>query len=132
MKTLGAKIKEARLQKGLTQKQLALQLSIKNTTLNNWEQDRNKPDINYIEMLCRLLNVPPGYFFEIHRGVNDVSSEENELIAKYRLLSDYGKKAVEDMMESLVEYEKRISHADNNADRFPTSYMITPIKNDGT
>ena len=74
MKTLGAKIKEARLQKGLTQKQLALQLSIKNTTLNNWEQDRNKPDINYIEMLCRLLNVPPGYFFEIHRGVNDVLS----------------------------------------------------------
>lgn len=130
MKTLGNKIKEARLQKGLTQKQLALQLSIKNTTLNNWEQDRNKPDITYIEMLCRLLDVPPGYFFEIHRGINDVSTEENELIAKYRTLSDCGKKLIKDIFASLEEYEKRESHMDDNMNEFPTSYMITPINND--
>lgn len=129
MKTLGSKIKEARLQKGLTQKQLALQLSIKNTTLNNWEQDRNKPDINYIEMLCRLLDVPPAYFFEIHRGIDNVSTEENELIAKYRLLSNYGKKLIKDIIVSLEEYEENENHIGNSMNKFPTSYMITPIKN---
>ena len=131
MKTLGNKIKEARLQKGLTQKQLASQLSIKNTTLNNWEQDRNKPDINYVEMLCNLLDVTPDYFLEIQNSKKNFSTEEYELLIKYQSLSAEGKSLVKTVVNNIKMYERSIRESissilDNQLHSLPTSYIITP------
>ena len=63
MDTLAQKIKAARKAKNLTQLDLSKILGVTNTTVSNWEQGINKPDIDTIEQLCGILEVSPRYFF---------------------------------------------------------------------
>ena len=59
----GSKIREARRALGLTQKQLAQTLGVKNTTISNWEKDLSKPQPAMIEQLCEALALTPGSLF---------------------------------------------------------------------
>lgn len=61
--TFGNKLKEARKNKGFTQKELADIVGATNTSVSNWENDINKPDMDTIEGLCGALEVSPKYFF---------------------------------------------------------------------
>jgi len=61
--TFGLKLKEARKNKGYTQKELADLVGATNTSISNWENGINKPDMDTIECLCGALNVSPKYFF---------------------------------------------------------------------
>ena len=63
MKTLGEKIKEARIKKGLKQSELAKILDVGASTISNWETDVNKPDVEMLEYICGALEVPPRFFF---------------------------------------------------------------------
>jgi len=64
------KIKEARLEKKLTQKQLANELSQRgrktsNTVIANWESGLNSPDVDTLQLLCEILEKDGNYFFDI-------------------------------------------------------------------
>lgn len=61
--SFGSKLKEARKNKGYTQKELAGLLDATNTAVSNWENDINRPDMDTVEKLCGALNVSPKYFF---------------------------------------------------------------------
>lgn len=43
MKTFGCRLKEVREAKGITQKNLAEYLHLRNTTISNWENDMGEP-----------------------------------------------------------------------------------------
>lgn len=45
MSTLGKRIKEARIKRGLTQRQLAEIIGVKHNSISDWENDKNKPFI---------------------------------------------------------------------------------------
>lgn len=65
---LNNKIKEARLQKEMTQKKLSqeltnLGLKTSNTAIANWESGLNKPDADTILALCKILEKDGNYFF---------------------------------------------------------------------
>lgn len=71
------KIKEARTEKKMTQKQLAEELTklgfkTSNTAIANWESGLNKPDIDTLEAICKILNKDGNYFFDIIPGVENV------------------------------------------------------------
>lgn len=57
----GEKIKSARKNSNLTQKELGDIVGVSNTVISNWEKDINKPDPDSIELLCGALNVSPNY-----------------------------------------------------------------------
>jgi len=57
MSVLGENIKKYRLQKGLTQEQLASKLGKTKNVIYNWESGLNKPDANMLEYLCGILEV---------------------------------------------------------------------------
>ena len=59
----GSKIKAARKALGMTQKELAQQLGVKNTSVSNWEKDQNKPSPDMIERLCAVLHLAPGALY---------------------------------------------------------------------
>ena len=64
------KIKEARVEKKMTQKQLAEELTklghkTSNTAVANWESGLNKPDIDTLEAICKILDKDGNYFFDI-------------------------------------------------------------------
>ncbi len=61
----GEKIRLARNAAGLTQKQLAEKLDVKNTTISNWEKNISRPDPDDIEHLCWVLGIEPNDLFSI-------------------------------------------------------------------
>lgn len=87
------KIKEARVEKKLTQKQLAEELTkmghkTSNTAIANWESGLNKPDIDTLEAICIILDKDGNYFFDIvqdnfryasYDGINTEGLDENDM-----------------------------------------------------
>ena len=60
----GEKMREARLLKGYRQNEFANQISVSNTTVNNWERNISKPDLEMLARICKLLDVSPSYFLD--------------------------------------------------------------------
>lgn len=91
--TFGEKIRTARKQKGLTQKELASMIGAKHNSVSDWEKNKNRPDPDTIELICGVLDITPNYLLS-DKTDTDISPEEYELIKKYRSLNDYGKETV--------------------------------------
>lgn len=62
--TFGEKIKQARKTLGLTQRQLADIIGAKHNSISDWENDKNKPDPDTIELLLGALKINANDLFE--------------------------------------------------------------------
>lgn len=63
--TFGERLRHARKEKQLTQKELAAKINAKHNSISNWENNQNMPDPETIENLCWALDVQPNYFFSV-------------------------------------------------------------------
>lgn len=121
--TFGERLKSARIAKQLTQKQLAFIIDAKHNSISGWENDKNKPDPDTIELLCGVLDISPNYLLGITS--NDVySPEEKELIKKYRMLDSLSKKIVDFIIEKEserkeVQEKKKESERSNSKKGIP-------------
>jgi len=61
MKTFGEKLKDLRLEKSLTQKDLAQALSITVPTLSHWECNYQEPSFKDLAAICRFFDVSADY-----------------------------------------------------------------------
>ena len=59
--TLGQKIKKLRIEKGLTQKDLADQVHVTFQTVSKWEKDENEPDVSTLRELAKLFGCSMDY-----------------------------------------------------------------------
>lgn len=50
-------LKIARMQSGLTQKQVAMQLEVVESCYANWEQGRTEPNIETLRKLCTIFDI---------------------------------------------------------------------------
>lgn len=64
---IGEKIKELRLEKGLSQLQLAKAINVSQKAIDYWERNVNEPKSSYIIALVKFFNFSFDEFFE---GVN--------------------------------------------------------------
>ena len=62
--TFGEKIRDARKSQNLTQRQLAEIIGAKHNSVSDWENDKNKPDPDTIELLCGVLKITPNYLLK--------------------------------------------------------------------
>ncbi len=85
--TFGEKIKESRKAQRLTQKQLADAIGAKHNSVSDWENDKNKPDPDTIELLCGVLKITPNYLLKTSE--DDFSPSEKLIIKKYRFISTH-------------------------------------------
>lgn len=69
MKQFGEKIKELRLLKGLTQKQLATILECAQSAIVYWETNKQEPTISSLKKLCIVFDVSSDYLL----GLEDES-----------------------------------------------------------
>lgn len=53
---IGVKLKEARLQAGLTQENVAEEIQVTRQTISNWETEKSFPDIVSVIKLSTLYN----------------------------------------------------------------------------
>lgn len=109
---IGDKIRERRLEIGLTQAQLSKLTSIKSTTISNYENNISSPSDENIYKLMEVLKCDANYLFEWEE-VKDISLSFSEKthIKKYRQLDNFGKKAVDDLLNN--EYDRCISISEN-------------------
>jgi transcriptional regulator with XRE-family HTH domain len=64
---LGAAIRQARIEKGMKQRQLAAQIPgrdgpVDTQTVSRWERGENVPDLEKLEVLAQVLGKPLSYF----------------------------------------------------------------------
>lgn len=84
--TFGAFVKEKRLEKKMTQKDLAELLFISESAVSKWEMGKSYPDITLIPDLCRILEVSEK---ELIEGANDTEYRViKEQARLYRRISE--------------------------------------------
>jgi transcriptional regulator with XRE-family HTH domain len=63
--TLGAAIRRLRHTAGLSQRELALRVGVKNTYLSHIEADRREPTMRVLRQIATALHLPPGLLLSI-------------------------------------------------------------------
>lgn len=102
--SLGIRLRNARKNRGYTQKELAQKIGAKHNSISNWENDQNQPDPATLESLCRVLEVTANYLLLGDSGhpqpaVSPLTDREWELVGKYRGLDTGGRGAVEALLD---------------------------------
>ena len=127
MLTFGEKLKQARISKKLTQKQLSDKLDVSNTVISNWEKNINRPDVDILEVMCGILDIEPNSLFNVKNNDNSTYSlVEKKLVSDYRRLDDHGKKAVNVIMNVELERIDKIATEPNYDNIIPIKKYKVP------
>ncbi len=102
-------LKELRIEKCLTQKELAAKLGITQDSISLWEKGKRIPDTQYLTKLCEIFNVSADYLLGRSDDLGNVgvmpnaapalSLEEQKLIQDYRGLS----RPLKDVLQGLIK-----------------------------
>lgn len=79
MRTFGEKLKELRIEKELTQKDLAKMLNVRNTTISAWEKDIAEPPYETLRKIAVLFDTTADYLLgledetgaKVHNAIYD-------------------------------------------------------------
>lgn len=104
--SIGSRIKECREQLGLTQTELAKMLGVSKGTIGNYEAEISTPKIELMTKLFEVLQTDANYIFQddFCRTPETFSLKESDIIDKYRFLDEFGKDAVNRVLEA--EYHR--------------------------
>lgn len=102
--SLANNLKEARINKGLKQEELANLVGKSKNVISNWERGDNKPDADTLFELCDILNVDANFLlgWESNQNISLSINEQNH-IKKYRSLSAYDKETVDGLINRLSD-----------------------------
>ena len=81
---IGSRIRKYREERGLSQKQLAELIGVKNNRVSNWEQGLNRPDADILATLCRALQVSPSELLDVRLVDDELNAQERKVIMAYR------------------------------------------------
>lgn len=112
--SFGSRIKNARENKNLSQQQLADLLDVTDGTISNYEKGVAYPRWEAIKKICSILNVDPNYLFwdDLSVSIKDKIIKQNNL-SKYHLLTDSGRKKVDEYIEDLLNNPIYIKSTDS-------------------
>nr|WP_300183584.1 helix-turn-helix transcriptional regulator [uncultured Agathobaculum sp.] len=111
--SLNDRIKQARLNAGLTQEQLGERIGVAKTTVAGYEKNR-EPDAATLGALMDALKVDANFLFQDEMReleTDDLTVPEIKHIKKYRTLDEYGKAAVDSILN--IEYKRCAEQADS-------------------
>lgn len=105
---IAQRIKDLRLSKHLTQKELAQLLNVKPTTVSGWEIGRNEPSIDTLKDLARIFGVSVDYMAgateSLDKDKKSVDLEKDPVVLSYggRPVSDEDM----DIIKAILERHK--------------------------
>lgn len=79
--TIGARLKEARLQAGVTQEEAAAATGVTRATISNWESGRNGPCLIQFRTMISLYGVTGHQTLFGHHPLELTAAEAKELMA---------------------------------------------------
>ena len=99
-------LKQLRNKAGMNQEQLAKRLGLSKSAISMYESGSREPSLEILEAIADIFNVDMNTLTgakklsEFVNGSDELSSAEKQHIKKYRTLDEYGKKAVDDLLEN--------------------------------
>ena len=99
------RLKRLRESRGLTQKEISLKLEMPQRTYSSYENNEREPNSEILKKMSFFFGVTIDYLLGIENtNNNQLSSAENLHIQKYRTLDEYGKRAINELLDT--EYER--------------------------
>lgn len=111
----GAVIRKYRNKNEMSQPELAELMGVSRNTITNWENDRARPEVETIRVLCSMLGIPLYELFGLPNS-SQLTSHERVVFGQYRKLSPVGQRIVDRMIESVMgeEQDARDRYLDEN------------------
>ena len=105
MKSIGLRLKEARLANNLKQEELAELIGAKSpSAVSTWEVGKAKPDCVTLLRICEVLHISPNQLLGFNVNVDTPTSNEWAILHKYRDIDEIGKDAVTAVLDA--EYRR--------------------------
>lgn len=99
------RLKRLRESRGLTQKEISLKLEMPQRTYSSYENNEREPNSEILKKMSFFFGVTVDYLLGIENtNNNQLSSAENLHIQKYRTLDEYGKEAIDSLLD--IEYTR--------------------------
>ncbi len=95
------KLKAARKQRDLSQKELAKLIGVQAQTIGRWETGKSKPNLETLNKLCEILDVTLHYFINEEHVDYQLNLEETFIVNKFRELNDDGKSIVINLLKMM-------------------------------
>ena len=89
MSKLPENIRNLRLMRGLSQKQLGEMLNKSSNAISNWEKGNTSPDVDLLETICRVLKVTPNqlYGWDKCEELENFLTQEAEILIEIERLN---------------------------------------------
>ena len=100
---IGDKIRQARLQKGLSQENVADSLHISTTAYGDIERNKSEISVNRLLKICQILDVPVEEFLKSNIYQSDSSHEIIQLKAELLLAKTESQKWKDRFLQSVFE-----------------------------
>lgn len=111
--SIGSRIKEKRIEKGLTRKELANMIGVTPSAIANYENGVSVPKLEIMSDLIRELECDANYIYQDETvSDNDIFTYgEQAMIKKYRQLNTDGKEMVDMILNrefQFLEYRRKM------------------------
>lgn len=105
---IGRRIKEARMDRGLSQEQLGKMIGVTGSAITNYEKEISHPKESVMYALIDALEVDANYLFQdcVHTINKAPSESEEALVRLFQKLNKEGQEQLLDYADTLVKSEK--------------------------
>lgn len=108
--TIGESIREARLKKGWTQKQLGDKCNMADSAIRRYESDRGNPTIETLKRIANALEVDPYSLMDFDMATaaleDQINSRAKHLLTFFDQLNEEGQAKAVERVEELTEIPK--------------------------
>lgn len=96
MNDIGSRLRQIRIDKGLTQDQLAQQLGCSSKAISCYENDKNLDKVYDFQKICEYLDADINYLMsgKEHSSGKEITEQEKQILSAYRELSDSDRRIV--------------------------------------
>ena len=97
----GTRLKNLRVEKGLSQRDLAALAGCSHQTIATLEKNENNDRIITLGKLCQIFNVSPDYLISGIQFIfpKEITIKEVQMVLKYRALSDYYQSMIDHILD---------------------------------
>ena len=109
------RLKELRIELGMTQKQVADFLNISQMSYSYYEREMREPEISTLIKLSKLFNTTVDYIIENeNERLDRITDSERSLLNKFKALNQINRTKVEERIDVLYELQKGTDNSENN------------------
>lgn len=106
---IGERLKQKRLEKGYNLVKLSALTNIPNGTLSKYENNINKPSLENIYSLSKMLETSVNWLITGKEDLSNITEEDKYLLDKYNLLTEINKGRTQQFIDERLQEQKSVN-----------------------